>query len=147
MGNGQTNAAMTVEEPSDLRGRQNTPLWMDTSGVHEPSVTRRGVAPAPRAGLGTLLFFGLIVVAVGAAGLIGVSVWGPEKTITNRSHLASDPPPPPALPSLPPAAESSVVASAEPAAAPNAAAAAPAESAAPVKKAKRTFAAPRSKHR
>jgi hypothetical protein len=65
---------------------------------------RRGVIPAPRSGLNTAVFFGLIIFAVAAAGIIGVVYWGPEKTIKNRTQFATNPPAPMELPSLPPTA-------------------------------------------
>jgi len=88
------DAAPVPEE----RARQNTPLWMETSTV-QPAV-RRGAAPPPRSGLHTLLFFGLIVFVVGAAGFGAIALWGPEKTIKNRTQFATNPPAAMALPSL-----------------------------------------------
>ena len=87
-------APATAERPP-----QNTPVWMDVAPA-APEV-RRGVAPMPRSGLSTLFFFALIVVAVGAAGIGGVAMWGPEKTIKNRTQFATNPPAPTVLPSLP----------------------------------------------
>ncbi len=121
---------------TEERARQNTPLWMETSTtLPEP---RRGAAPPPRSGLHTFLFFALIVFVVGAAGIGGVALWGPEKTIKNRTQFATNPPPPTPLPSLPAAASSAtalpVVAEVVP---PAVESARPAE-AAPAKKGKRT---------
>ena len=99
----------------DERMRQDTPLWMDVPQTQQEPQVRRGATPAPRSGLGTLAFFGLIILAVGAAGAIGVAVWGPEKTTKGGSHLASNPPPPTTMPSLPEEAPP-VVESAAPAA-------------------------------
>jgi hypothetical protein len=62
--------------------------------------TRTGAKAPKDSGLHTIAFFALITVVVGAAGLLGVAMWGPEKPIKNRSHLASAPPPPTLLPSL-----------------------------------------------
>ena len=107
---------------SDERPRQNTPLWMETSTAH-PEV-RRGAAPPARSGLHTLVFFGLIIFVVGAAGIGGVALWGPEKPIKNRTQFATNPPPPVPLPSLP-------VSAAPLAAAPVEAAPAPVESSQP----------------
>jgi hypothetical protein len=80
------------------------PAWMETSTV-SPHSTRTGASPMKGSGLGTLAFFALIGVAVAVAGIAGVVLWGPEKTIANRSHLASDPPPPQVLPGLPASAD------------------------------------------
>jgi len=104
---GQASSAAPMPEE---RARQNTPLWMETTAT-QPEV-RRGAAPPPRSGLHTLLFFGLIVFVVGAAGIGGVALWGPEKPIKNRTQFATNPPPPTALPSLPQAASSPAIASA-----------------------------------
>ncbi len=82
----------------DERARQNTPLWMETPAA-QPEI-RRGAPPPARSGLNTLLFFGLIVVVVGAAGIGGVALWGPEKPIKNRTQFATNPPAPTPLPSL-----------------------------------------------
>lgn len=91
-----------VQPPSmqDERAGQNTPLWMEGTQQRPPEV-RRGATATPRSGLHTLLFFGLITFAVGAAGIFGITMWGPDKTVTNRSHLATNPPPPTTMPSLP----------------------------------------------
>jgi hypothetical protein len=75
---------------------------------YTPSQARVGASPTRGSGLQTLLFFVIIIVAVGAAGMIGVVVWGPEKTSANRTHLASNPPAADPLPSF------SAVASADP---------------------------------
>jgi len=83
----------------DERARQNTPLWMETPSA-QPEI-RRGAPPPPRSGLHTLVFFGLIVFVVAAAGIGGVALWGPEKTIKNRTQFATNPPEPMSLPSLP----------------------------------------------
>jgi hypothetical protein len=85
----------------DERARQNTPLWMDVSPTQQQPEGRRGATSAPRSGLSTLLFFALIIFGVGAAGIFGVTMWGPDKTVTSRSHLATNPPPPTTMPSLP----------------------------------------------
>lgn len=121
-GSGDTAAAAMPEE----RARQNTPLWMETSTVRPQA--RRGVSPAPRSSLHTLLFFGLIVFVVGAAGIGGVALWGPEKPIKNRTQFATNPPPPATLPSLPPSATLAAPAAIAPVAE---AAPAPSESARP----------------
>ncbi len=136
---GWSPPAAGPELVADERPRQNTPLWMETSTAR-PEV-RRGASPPPRSGLHTLLFFGLIVVVVGAAGIGGVALWGPEKTIKNRTQIATNPPPPTPLPSLP-ASAAPLTAPAPPPSEESAAAAAvessrPAE-AAPPKKAKKT---------
>jgi uncharacterized iron-regulated membrane protein len=85
--------------------------------VAEREVRRRGHSPAAssRSGLHTILFFGLIVLVVGAAGVAGVTVWGPEKTVKNRTSFATNPPAPTALPSLAESAEAPPPIVAEPA--------------------------------
>ncbi len=88
-------------QPID-RPPQNTPLWMDVSSATSQPKTRRGVTPSSKSGLTTVLFFAAITIGVGLAGIIGVTMWGPDKNVGNRSHLASDPPPAMTLPSLPP---------------------------------------------
>lgn len=94
-----SGAAMGVSAPSpDARMRQSTPRWMETTLAQ--SQIRRGLSPAPRSGLHTFLFFGLIVAAVGAAGTASMVLWGPDKTVTRRMQLATDPPSF-TLPSLP----------------------------------------------
>lgn len=70
--------------------------------VSQPGTARTGVAAAPSKGIPSFVFFGLIIIAVTAAGVVGITIWGPEKEIKNRSHLASDPPTATELPSLPP---------------------------------------------
>lgn len=130
------SAAAMPEE----RARQNTPLWMETSTVQPQA--RRGVSHAPRSGLHTLLFFGLIVFVVGAAGIGGIALWGPEKPIKNRTQFATNPPPPTPLPSLPPSAALAAPAAIPPVVAEAAPApsesAHPAEAAPPGKKTKKS---------
>ena len=100
-------AALPVSDSSTPR---ETPLWMEGSAPR-PAPRRGHSAAVPRSGIHTLLFFGLIILAVGAAGVGGVALWGPEKTIKNRTQFATHPPTPLELPSLaapdpaPPAAE------------------------------------------
>lgn len=66
-------------------------------------MARRGhSAASSRSGVGSFVFFGLIGLAVAVAGIVGVTVWGPEKTVKNRSQLATNPPASVELPSLPP---------------------------------------------
>jgi len=76
--------------------------------VSQPGTARTGVAAQKATGIPSFVFFGLIIVAVTAAGIVGITIWGPEKEIKNRSHLASDPPTPTELPSLPPDPSASV---------------------------------------
>jgi hypothetical protein len=85
--------------PSSQGGQ--APAWMMDAPVVSQVTVRTGAAPMRGNGAGTVLFFGLIILVVGAAGAAGVFFWGPEKTITNRTHLATDPPAPQPLPSLP----------------------------------------------
>jgi hypothetical protein len=108
------------EMPHDTsrRAAQAAPNWMDVTPPQPQA--RTGVTATKNSGLHTLGFFAAIIFVVGAAGFLGIAVWGPEKTVTSRSRLATDPPPPMTLPSLPPTA------SAEP----SVPAVAPAESAA-----------------
>ncbi|HVH43444.1 MAG TPA: hypothetical protein VM925_13915 [Labilithrix sp.] len=124
--------------PGQERG-PSSPLWMDASAPHVGR--RRGAIPAPRSGLHTALFFGLIITAVTAAGIFGVAVWGPEKTVKNRTQFASNPQPPPELPGLgttTPAAPLPVIVETAAESAPAAAdSPAPAPSASAVKKGKR----------
>ncbi|MBX3200365.1 MAG: hypothetical protein KF894_19670 [Labilithrix sp.] len=89
-------AALPVSDPSAPR---ETPLWMEGSAPR-PAPRRGHAAAVPRSGLPTVLFFGVIILAVGAAGAAGVALWGPEKTIKNRTQFASHPPTPLELPSL-----------------------------------------------
>jgi hypothetical protein len=88
--------------PPEDGSRHNPPMWMDVTGSQPPA--RTGVV-AKGSGLQTILFFALITIVVGAAGLFGVTMWGPDKTITNRSQFATNPPPPTQMPSLPVSAE------------------------------------------
>lgn len=81
------------------RPTDNTPLWMDLDHTH--TQTRTGVTAPKNSGLQTIAFFGLITMVVGAAGFLGIAMWGPEKPIKNRTHLATEPPAPTPLPSLP----------------------------------------------
>lgn len=124
----------------DERARQNTPVWMEVSG--SPPALRRGASPTRTSGTSAIVFFGLITLAVGAAGFAGVALWGPEKPIKNRTQLASNPPPPITLPSLPATASPAATEAATaplPATAPPSATAPPGEQAAPAKtKATRT---------
>jgi hypothetical protein len=100
-------------------GRQDasTPGWMDVPAG--PPQGRTGATPTRGFGGQTILFFALITVVVGAAGFLGIAVWGPDKEIKNRTQLATNPPPPTAMPSLaepaepaePPPAPSAVAAS------------------------------------
>ncbi len=121
----------------DGRAAQATPFWMDVTPA-QPQQARTGVT-AKSSGWHTLFFFGLIIVAVGAAGFLGIAMWGPEKPIKSKTRLATDPPAPMTLPSLsvseepspPPAAEPSESAEAAPAAA------APADSASTTKSKKK----------
>lgn len=108
------------------------PTWMDIS---LPRVEhRRGAVPLARSSLPTWLFFGVIVLAVGAAGILAMAVWGPDKTPRNRTQFATHPEPPPAAVVEPTPAPEPVVASASEEAAPEAPAAAPTP---PPKKAKK----------
>ncbi|MBX3221141.1 MAG: hypothetical protein KF795_11525 [Labilithrix sp.] len=84
----------------DVRAPQETPLWMEGSAPRV-QVRRGHSSAAPRSGLHTLLFFGLIVMVVGAAGIGGVAIWGPDKNVKNRTQFATNPPAPTELPSLP----------------------------------------------
>lgn len=84
------------------RPEQHTPLWMD---VPQQPPQRTGVVRSPYSTLSTIGFFLLITFAVAGAGLIGMALWGPDKTIKNRTALATDPPTPPELPSLPASAD------------------------------------------
>jgi hypothetical protein len=88
------------------RQSQNTPspLWMDVSSAVQPQA-RKGATHTPRSGLHTMLFFAAITIVVGGVGMISISIWGPEKTSSGSSHLASNPPPPQVLPSLPASAD------------------------------------------
>lgn len=88
--------------------------------VSQTGTARTGVAAQTSKGIPSFVFFGLIIVAVTAAGIAGISIWGPEKEIKNRSHLASDPPPLTEMPSLPadPSASAVPAESAAPAAEP-----------------------------
>jgi hypothetical protein len=52
---------------------------------------RVGATAARGSGMNTLVFFGLIVFFVAAAGIVGVVLWGPDKTVASRQHLASEP--------------------------------------------------------
>ena len=133
---GAPDVAPAPAPVSEERARQNTPLWMETSTAH-PEV-RRGAAPPARSGLHTLLFFGLIVFVVGAAGIGGVALWGPEKPIKNRTQFATNPPPPTPLPSLPASAAPLAAAPVEAAPAPVEASQPAAEAPSPKKKAKKT---------
>lgn len=103
----------------------STPLWMDAA---PPRVKdRRGAVATPRSGLHTAFFFGLIALAVGAAGIFAIMYWGPEKPIRSRTQLASNPPPIAELPSF---ASASAGATGAPEAAPSASASADAASSA-----------------
>jgi uncharacterized iron-regulated membrane protein len=98
--------------------------------------------------MNTLLFFGLIVFVVAAAGIAGVAMWGPEKTVKNRTQFATNPPQPTPLPSLPaladdPPADKSEVLPADSVEPTAAAALAPAP---PPKKWKKAPRAPGKKH-
>lgn len=104
---GWGQAASPTSLPEE-RARQNTPLWMETPSL-QPGI-RRGAPPPPRSGVQTLLFFGLIVFVVAAAGIGGVALWGPEKTIKNRTQFATNPPAPMSLPTLAPVEPTSAVA-------------------------------------
>lgn len=110
------------------RPQQHTPLWMD---VPQQPPQRTGVVRSPYATLSTIGFFLLITFAVAGAGLIGMALWGPDKTIKNRTALATEPP---ALPSLPASADAP--ASAPPVA--DSASAAPSSSARAASPAKKT---------
>jgi hypothetical protein len=97
------------------------PSWMmDAPSLSQPTI-RTGASPMRGNGLATFGFFAVIVMVVGIAGTVGVLFWGPDKTTSSRTHLASAPPPPTALPSLtesadvPPAATVAVAAPADPA--------------------------------
>jgi hypothetical protein len=96
------------------------PSWMLDAPSHTPSSVRTGASPMRSSGLGTFGFFAAIVLVVGLAGTVGVLFWGPDKTTSSRTHLATDPPPPVALPSLadsaevPPAVSVALSASADP---------------------------------
>lgn len=78
------------------------PSWMEDAPVSQAGFTRTGVASKKPSGIPSVVFFGLIIVVVAVAGIVGISIWGPEKEVKNRSHLATDPPAPTELPSLPP---------------------------------------------
>lgn len=84
------------------RPQQHTPLWMD---VPQQPPQRTGATPSRYSTLTTIAFFALITIAVGGAGLAGIALWGPEKTIKNRTQLATNPPPPTTMPSLPESAD------------------------------------------
>lgn len=100
---------------------------MEDAPVSQAGFTRTGVASKKASGIPSIVFFGLIIVAVAVAGIVGISIWGPEKEVKSRSHLATDPPAPTELPSLPPDPS----ATPEPPAAAAPVEAAPVESAAP----------------
>lgn len=123
---------------------QAAPVWMDVTPAQPQA--RTGVTAPKNSGLHTFGFFALIILVVGAAGFLGVAVWGPEKTVTSRARLATDPPPPMTLPSLPASADPGAASAAASAPAP-AAPAAPAESAAPDPNAKPTKKNGRAKKR
>lgn len=113
------------------------PNWMDAPTA-KPEVQRKGHSTAAaRSGLHTLLFFGLIIFVVGAAGLGAMMLWGPEKTVKNRTQFATNPPPPTALPSLPASADAHATPSAEAAPAPEPAVSTRAAAPAPAKKAQK----------
>ena len=127
---------------------QRPPDWMMDAPQAAPQV-RTGAAPNRGVGMNTLLFFGLIVFVVAAAGFVGIAVWGPEKPIRNRTQLATNPPPPTTLPSLADSASASPVENATPP--PGAAEGTPAtadaaSAASGAKKAKKNVAHSRKKH-
>ncbi len=99
--------------PDDGRAPRATPFWMDVTPA-QPQV-RTGVTAARNSGLHTFGFFAIIIFVVGAAGFLGIAVWGPEKTVKSRSRLATDPPPAMTMPSLPASADTAVPAVASPA--------------------------------
>src|SRR5689334_5844403 len=77
-------------EPSaivEARAAQHTPFWMDVT--QQPSAPRTGASAAKDSGLQMIAFFALITIMVGAAGFFGIAMWGPEKPIKNRTHLAT----------------------------------------------------------
>lgn len=81
----------------DARVREKAPTWMDVTRGH--FVVRRGASRSRSSGLPTLLFFGGIIAVVGSLGFVGMTVWGPEKTVA-RERLATAPPAPSPLPEL-----------------------------------------------
>lgn len=100
----------------DPHAAQNTPIWMEGPASAPPAV-RRGHSPASsRSGLQTILFFGIIVVLVGAAGAFGVALWGPDKRVKNRTQFATNPPAPMELPSFASAAAGAKIPDERPAA-------------------------------
>ena len=118
------------------------PSWMLDAPARSQVTIRTGASPMRGNGLGTFGFFAMIVVVVGLAGTIGVLFWGPDKTSSTRTHLATDPSAPTTtLPSLadsasaPPAASVALAGPADSAAADSAPAANVSASA---KKAKKT---------
>jgi hypothetical protein len=76
------------------------PAWMNEP-ARSPVHHRTGAHKRPGGGLTTALFFGIIVATVAAAGAAGIAIWGPDKSPTNRTRLATSPPAPTELPSLP----------------------------------------------
>lgn len=96
---GQT-ASPPVFTPPSPSAEPSAPAWMTDPVMVTNAESRRGHS-AKASRLNTFLFFGLIVFVVGAAGLGGVVMWGPEKTVKNRTQFATNPPQPTTLPSLP----------------------------------------------
>lgn len=86
----------------DAKPAAGGPSWMDDApqSARSPSPKRMG-ARGKGGSWQTFVFFGGIILAVAAAGTVGILVWGPEKEPKRSQHLASDPPPPTVLPSLP----------------------------------------------
>lgn len=87
--------------PAPATASPSAPHWMEATAPESRKRVRTGAASAPKKGGSSLVFFGLITLAVGAAGILGITYFGPEKESRASSHLASNPPKPLELPSLP----------------------------------------------
>lgn len=78
---------MTPLEADKTPFQECPPSWMDAS-VMSATRRRQGVKPAPRGGLAAVGFLALIGVAVAIAGMVAVSVWGPDDARTASKHRA-----------------------------------------------------------
>ena len=114
------NNAPSAPSAADNTAPVEPPSWMLDGPSHSHPTIRTGASPMRGNGLGTFGFFGAIVLVVGLAGTLGVLFWGPDKTPSSRTHLATNPPPPTPLPTLaesaeaPPAASIALSASSDP---------------------------------